>query len=77
LRFFKPQPHTYRTKAAERLSKLASGDVLNWAYAYLSGVWRELEGYDNGGHCDLDEVERGLQCLLGAVDALRRRDKRR
>jgi len=71
----RPQPHAYRAKAASRMATLPTGDVLDWADAYAAEVWKGLEDYRKGVPVALDEIERGLQCLLGIVDDLRRRDE--
>lgn len=67
-------PDKIRLKASDRLSRLSTNEVLDWADATMSGCWRMLEDYrKDPTSVDLNELEVGLHTLLGAVDVLRNR----
>jgi hypothetical protein len=63
-----------RAKAAKRLDRLATTDVLNWGDAVGSGLAKALDDYRREPSPDsLLEARRGAQSLLGVLDVLDRR----
>jgi hypothetical protein len=64
-----------RSKAAKRLDRLPTGDVLDWADAVGSGLARALDDYRKQATPEsLLEARQGAQSLLGVLDVLSRRE---
>lgn len=64
-----------RAKAAKRLDRLPTVDVLNWADEVGSGLARALDDYRKQATPEsLLEAHRGAQSLLGVLDVLSRRE---
>jgi hypothetical protein len=64
-----------RAKAAKRLDRLPTGDVLDWADAVGSGLARALDDYRKQATPEsLLEARQGAQSLLGVLDVLSRRE---
>lgn len=60
-----------RAKVSKRLGRMAEVDVLDWADNVGSGVARALQDYRKDGSSEsLAEARRGVQSLLGVLDAL-------
>ncbi|MDP9870349.1 MULTISPECIES: hypothetical protein [Streptosporangium] len=71
---FKRSPDRVRARAAARLARISREQVLDWLDVCLSGAWKAAEDHRKNLQDDeLDELEKGLQMALGAVDDLRRR----
>jgi hypothetical protein len=64
-----------RAKAAKRLDRLATGDVLDWADAVGSGLAKALDDYRKQSTPEsLLEAHQGAQSLLGVLDVLSKRE---
>jgi hypothetical protein len=64
-----------RAKAAKRLDRLATVDVLDWADSVGSGLAKALDDYRKQGTPEsLLEARSGAQGLLGVLDVLIRRE---
>lgn len=71
-----PLPHQWRAKAQVRFSRISKAEVMDWVDNAMAGAWKAMEEYRKAPSLDqLDEAERGLQMVLGAVDDLRNREK--
>lgn len=63
-----------REKAAKRLDRLPTADVLNWGDAVGSGLAKALDDYRKEASPEsLAEARRGAQSLLAVLDVLDRR----
>ena len=78
MKLFRTPVHRLRERARGRLAKVSRDEVFSWAELAMAGSWKALE--DARGTADaalyevsLEELERGLQQVLGAVDDLRNR----
>jgi hypothetical protein len=64
-----------RAKAAKRLDRLATVDVLDWADSVGSGLARALDDYRKQASPEsLLEARQGAQSLLGVLDVLSKRE---
>ncbi len=64
-----------REKAAKRLDRLPTVDVLDWADSVGSGLAKALDDYRRQATQEsLLEAHRGAQSLLGVLDVLSRRE---
>lgn len=64
-----------RTKAAKRLNRLPTPDVLNWADQVGSGIAKALDDYRKQDSPEsLTEARQGAQSLLGVLDVLEGRE---
>ena len=72
---FRTPVHKLREKASARLATVSRQEVMDWAQVAIDAAWAALDAYQREPNPDsLEDVERGLQQVLGAVDDLRRRD---
>ncbi|MEV4575902.1 hypothetical protein AB0K16_21920 [Nonomuraea jabiensis] len=76
--FKKVAVHRLRERASERLQRVSRDEVFQWAEVAMAGAWKCLEDAHKTTDADelavhLEELERGLQQVLGAVDNLRSR----
>lgn len=75
---FRTPVHKLREKAAARFKLVSRDEVFQWAETAMAGSWKALEDARKADKAEvlevsLEELERGLQQVLGAVDDLRRR----
>ncbi|MFJ6503970.1 hypothetical protein [Streptomyces sp. NPDC091879] len=64
-----------RAKAAKRLDRLPTVDVLDWADAVGSGLAKALDDYRKQSTPEsLLEAHQGAQSLLGVLDVLSKRE---
>lgn len=60
-----------RQRAEERLSRLQTTDILNWADQCGTGVAKALDDYRRLGETDsLIEAQNGVSALAGVIDVL-------
>ncbi|MDX3260823.1 hypothetical protein PV336_16520 [Streptomyces sp. MI02-2A] len=63
-----------RRKAASRLDRLPTADILDWADTVGSGLAKAIDDYRKQATPEsLMEARRGAQSLLGVLDVLDRR----
>lgn len=68
-------PDALRAKAAKRLARLATPDVMNWADQAGTGVAKALDDYRRiGDRQSLLEAQEGVAALAGVLDVLLARD---
>jgi len=60
-----------RMKAEQRLSRLATPDVLNWADQAGTGIAKALDDFRRlGERASLEEAQAGVSALAGVLDVL-------
>lgn len=69
-----PLPSSVTTKAHERVRRLPTSEILQWADTAGSGISRALSDYQRDGSQDsLEDAYAGLLTMLGVVEELRDR----
>lgn len=65
-----------RKTAAKRMTRLGIGEAIAWGTTCLSGTWRAFEDFEKFRTLEsLGEARKGLETMLGVVDALEARMK--
>jgi hypothetical protein len=65
-----------RRKAADRLGRVSTGQVMNWADEAVTGFYRSMDAYRmRNDQAALEELRKAVSMLAGALDVLEQRNQ--